>query len=113
MVRTKVRILLAGSAMVALCALASMPASAQVIEQYAAQFFPVGQPTDVISVYDLKAVTAGVTAGMVAPDRLPAAPGGVSAKVITCTKITDNAKDTMLGGASGLLSAGIHGPTTA
>lgn len=45
--------------------------------------------------------------------RLPEAPGGVPAKVTTCTWANDNAKETLSGGAASLASAGIRGPTAA
>ena len=45
-------------------------------------------------------------------ERLPESHGGVIAKVTSETKVTDNAKEVLPGGAAGVAGIGIRGPTT-
>lgn len=46
-------------------------------------------------------------------ERLPESPGGAIAKVTSETKVTDNAKEVLPGGAAGSAGIGIRGPTAA
>ncbi|AOY88627.1 hypothetical protein BKP64_10855 [Marinobacter salinus] len=108
MARQRIIVLTAASAVFALCSLASMPAAAEAIKQHALQLDPMEQSVDVFSVYDL----GEVTAAMASPERLPESPGGVIAKVTVSTAITTNEKEVLPGGAAGVASIGIRGPTT-
>lgn len=108
MARPRIRLLISASAVFALCSLASMSAAVEVVDEHALQLDAMEQSIAVIPDWDLEEVTAA----MAAPDRLPESPGGVIAKVTTCTKVTDHAKEVLPGGAAGVAGIGIRGPTT-
>lgn len=91
---------------VALFLLAAMPA-AEASESPA--FTTVDDSTELIAT---ETDVADVYVPAPAPERPSASPGGVVAKV-TNSKVTDNATEVPSGGAVGLASTGIRGPTTA
>lgn len=98
------------AAVFALC-LAVLAPSAASAESYLAEQPFVVDTTELIGEYatDTKAAVHSEIKGF---QRLPESPGGAIAKVPTCTKVTDNAKEVLPGGAAGTASIGIRGPTT-
>ncbi|MDF0750322.1 hypothetical protein NLU14_08770 [Marinobacter sp. 71-i] len=74
-------------------------------------FTVVDDSTELIA--DTATDTSAIQSDARALQRLPESPGGVIAKVTSETKVTDNAKETPLGGAVGSASTGIRGPTPA
>ncbi|MBL3825129.1 MULTISPECIES: hypothetical protein [unclassified Marinobacter] len=73
-------------------------------------FTAVDDSTELIA--DTATDTGAVQSDARALQRLPESPGGVIAKVTNSTKVTDNAKEVLPGGAAGVASIGIRGPTT-
>lgn len=110
MKRTWYRMPMIVAAVFALCLAVLAPSSASA-EAYLAEQSFVADPTDLIAEYatDTKAAVHSEIKGF---QRLPESPGGVIAKVTTCTKVTDHAKEVLPGGAAGVASIGIRGPTT-
>lgn len=110
MKRTWYRLPMIAAAVFALCLTVASP-SAVAAEQYLAVQPFVDNPTELIAEYatDTKAAVHSEVKGF---QRLPESPGGVIAKVTSETKVTDNAKAVPFGGAAGLATFGIRGPTT-
>lgn len=91
--------------------MAARPSAAAAEGYLAAQPF-VEQSTDLIA----DPATGFDAAALVSVEkfeRLPESPGGVIAKVTGETKVTVNAKEVLPGGAAGVASIGIRGPTPA
>ena len=86
--------------------------SAVAAEQYLVLQPFVDNPTELIAQYatDTKAAVHSEIKGF---QRLPASPIGAVAKVTNSSKATDNAKEVLPGGAAGVASIGIRGPTKA
>lgn len=95
-------------AVVALFLLAAVPA---VKAEETSGFTTVDDSTELIA--DTAVDTGAVHSEIKGVDRLPGSPGGVIAKVTTCNKVTENAKDLLPGGAAGVAATGIRGPDTA
>lgn len=110
MKRTWSRISTIAAAVVTLFLAAAWPTAAVAEGYLAAQPF-VDYPTEPIADYatDTKAAVHSDIRGF---QRLPESPGGVIAMVAVSTKVTDNAKEVLPGGAAGVASIGIRGPTT-
>lgn len=110
MKRTWYRLPMIAAAVFALCLTVASP-SAVAAEQYLAVQPFVDNPTELIAEYatDTKAAVHSEIKGF---QRLPESPGGVNAKVTNSSKVTDNAKEVLPGGAVGVASIGIRGPTT-
>ena len=95
-------------AVVALFLLASVPA---VQADEVPGFTTVDDSTELIA--DSAVNTGAVHSEIIGFERLPGSPGGVIAKVTTCNKVTENAKELLPGGAAGVAATGIRGPDTA
>ncbi len=91
-----------------LCLMAAGPSAAAAEGYLATQPF-VEQSTDLIA-DPATAFDATALVSVEKFEQLPESPGGVIAKVTTCTKLTDNAKEVLPGGAAGVASIGIRGP---
>ena len=110
MKRTWYRLPMIAAAVFALCLAVASPSAADAEKYWVLQPF-VDNPTELITEYapDTKAAVHSEIKGF---QRLPESPGGVIAKVTTCTKVTDHAKEVLPGGAAGVAAIGIRGPTT-
>ena len=95
-------------AVVALFLLAAVPA---VQADEVPGFTTVDDSTELIA--DTAVDTGAVHSEIEGFERLPGSPGGVIAKVTSETKVTDNAKDLLPGGAAGVAATGIRGPNPA
>ena len=104
------RMLSTFAAVFALCLAVLAPSTASAEGYLAEQSFVVNA-TELIAHYapDTKAAVHSEIKGF---QRLPESPGGVIAKVTNSSKVTDNAKEVLPGGAAGVASIGIRGPTT-
>lgn len=108
--RTRVLLLSAATAAVMSLALASGSVAAEAFEYYAKQYVAVEQSADLAADTVAHTDTAAVQTW-----RLPEAPGGVIAVGADSANhlATDQEEASLPGGAAGLASTGIRGPTHA